>query len=152
MTASNPQSPGYGELIAPHCQLCGGDVEGWICQTCEADFEEVDGLLVLKSDKAHASLTERLARMEEEGDGHTDAFEGVVRAKIEAERRLEEMRTNHDGALRLYSQWRSRAEKAEAELARLSRQDPREGAGETTLRFVPSAQDQGPAGPGEVGP
>jgi len=34
----------------PHCQLCGGNVEGWTCQTCEAEFEEVAGLLVLKSE------------------------------------------------------------------------------------------------------
>lgn len=37
----------------PHCQLCGGTVEGWFCQTCEASFEEVDGLLVIKSEATH---------------------------------------------------------------------------------------------------
>lgn len=46
---SEPEARGAG----PHCQLCGGKVEGWTCQTCEASFEEVDGLLVLKSEAAH---------------------------------------------------------------------------------------------------
>ena len=39
------------QQAGPHCQLCGGNVEGWTCQTCEAEFEEVAGLLVLKSEK-----------------------------------------------------------------------------------------------------
>lgn len=40
---------------APHCQLCGGEVQGWTCQTCEAVFEEVDGLLTLKCEAPHGS-------------------------------------------------------------------------------------------------
>jgi hypothetical protein len=46
-----------------------------------------------------------------------EAWHGLIRSKIETEERLRQMQSNHDGALRLYSQWRSRAEKAEAELA-----------------------------------
>lgn len=46
-------APEAREGDRPHCQLCGGTVEGWFCQTCEASFEEVDGLLVLKSEAAH---------------------------------------------------------------------------------------------------
>lgn len=49
-----------------------------------------------------------------------EAFEGVVRARIEAQTRLDQMTQNHNEALRLYSKWRSRAEKAEAEIARLA--------------------------------
>ena len=43
------------ESEAPHCQLCGGEVQGWTCQTCEAEFEEVDGLLTLKCEAPHGS-------------------------------------------------------------------------------------------------
>ncbi len=43
--------PQPSQQAGPHCQLCGGNVEGWTCQTCEAEFEEVDSLLVLKTEK-----------------------------------------------------------------------------------------------------
>lgn len=55
---TSPDLSGAVERV-PHCQLCGGDVEGWICQTCESDFEEVDGLLLLKSDNTHSRLEAR---------------------------------------------------------------------------------------------
>lgn len=124
MTAST-QSPGEGELIARLRAYAESNPD------TGRNGELRVGPMMLRGACSSAAdtiqrLSERLARMEEERGGHTDAFNGVVCAKIEAERRLEEMRTNHDGALRLYSQWRSRAEKAEAELARLSRQDPKE--------------------------
>lgn len=45
-----------------------------------------------------------------------EAWHGLIRTKIELEQRLAEMTRNHDEALRLYSQWRSRAEKAEGAL------------------------------------
>lgn len=45
-----PSDPTPVRGLEPNCQLCGGKIEGWICQTCEADFEEVDGRLVLKSE------------------------------------------------------------------------------------------------------
>ena len=42
------------------------------------------------------------------------AWHGLIRTKIELQQRLDDMRRNHDTAMRLYSEWRSRAEKAEA--------------------------------------
>lgn len=47
---TDPRALTAGEAVAPHCQLCGGRVEGWFCQTCEAEFHEEGGLLVLKSE------------------------------------------------------------------------------------------------------
>lgn len=77
---------------------------------------------IRESKKAGDLLDEAAARIQSDAaiiEGHDEAFDGIVRAKIEVERRLEEMRANHDAALRLYSQWRSRAEKAEADVATL---------------------------------
>lgn len=47
------------EAVAAHCQLCGGRVEGWFCQTCEAEFHEEGGLLVLKSEAQPARMPTR---------------------------------------------------------------------------------------------
>jgi hypothetical protein len=53
------------EKVVPHCQLCGGKVQGWICQTCEADFEEIGGLLILKSDNARTALETQLLDLQD---------------------------------------------------------------------------------------
>lgn len=61
-------------------------------------------------------LEAEVFRLRAQAEGHEAAFDGVVQAKIEAETRLAQMSDNHASALRLYSQWRSRCEKAEAAL------------------------------------
>ncbi len=38
---------------APTCQKCGGEIAGWLCQQCPAEFRENDsGVLVLDSEEA----------------------------------------------------------------------------------------------------
>jgi len=41
----------------PHCQLCGGEVQGWCCQECPAEFEENDaGKLIIDRDGSYDAL------------------------------------------------------------------------------------------------
>lgn len=94
----------------PHCQLCGGDVEGWICQTCESDFEEVDGLLLLKSDNTHARLSAALSER--------DAEVAALRAQLDAERRADT----------LWADEHARALAAEAALAEAREAAEKDGA------------------------
>lgn len=49
--------------LEPHCQLCGGEIEGWVCQTCEADFEEVGDHLILMSDNTVSTLQAEIERL-----------------------------------------------------------------------------------------
>lgn len=50
--ASPPAETGEG---APTCQACGGEIAGWLCQSCDKDFKENDaGHLVFVSDEDFA--------------------------------------------------------------------------------------------------
>lgn len=64
------------EAEAPHCQKCGGEVHGWICQSCGQDFEENDaGKLVFMAEQEAEPVAWRIARRKSDaGFGRPQVF------------------------------------------------------------------------------
>jgi hypothetical protein len=62
--ALRAQPPAREEAPAPTCQKCGGEIAGWCCQNCPAEFRENDdGVLIFDDDsEAPAEAGERLLR------------------------------------------------------------------------------------------
>lgn len=52
------------EAPAPTCQRCGGEIAGWCCQNCPAEFRENDdGVLIFDDREAPAEAGERLTKI-----------------------------------------------------------------------------------------